>query len=54
MIGNETVWYYDIYERLCKKIQKECLPESNPNHFESFENCKNQCLPNIDDDQSQS
>lgn len=54
LINNNLVWYYDIETRSCRSIAHDCIRQSNPNRFISFDLCKSQCIPNVTDIPTQS
>ena len=51
---NDLIWFYDIETRSCRQIKRSCIIETNLNVFNSAEACKNQCLPQVNDIQTQS
>ena len=52
--NENIIWYYDIETRSCRSISQQCVHQKNPNRFNSVDLCKTQCLPNLNDLQTQS
>lgn len=50
---NNIIWYYDIEERSCKPIASECIDLANQNRFRSQQDCASQCIPNVNEIQSE-
>ncbi|CAF0945237.1 unnamed protein product, partial [Brachionus calyciflorus] len=48
-----SVWFYDIENRMCRSVLSECLDENNQNRFRTDQECKSQCLPNINEKQNE-
>ena len=50
---NKTIWYYDIELRMCKRTKSDCVLSNSLNKFDTNENCKSKCIPNVNEVQTQ-
>jgi len=47
LLSQDSIWYYEIEARACKKIEKSCIPAANSNRFLTRDACQKQCIPNV-------
>lgn len=48
-----SIWFFDVMGQMCRSIQYECLNTANSNKFHSLNECKSQCLPNMNEKKTQ-
>ncbi|RNA30102.1 papilin isoform X1, partial [Brachionus plicatilis] len=49
----DSVWFFDIVVQVCRPIKAECFNSQNSNRFDSLNECKSQCSPNMDDQKTE-